>query len=115
MSRIVNQAAVAFARELIEDGRVDRERGDWQEVEPTPDEENSYIEENGWDAYGRWFLAVDAEADRQTKGSYSFPIGDFRRIVRAGVIAAEARAGQYDHTEIEAAAKGLLEVIDTDS
>ena len=66
----------------------------------------------GWDAYGRWHLGVDAEKDRDTKGHYKFPYGDFRDVHRCGVLAAESRAGQRKYADIELAAAhlhGMLE------
>jgi hypothetical protein len=58
---------------------------------------------------------VDKSADRQTKEAWSFPIGDFRKVHRAGVIAAESRAAQFHHAEIRDACKALLELIDAEA
>ena len=57
-------------------------------------------------------FGIDKSADRETKGAYSFPYGDFRRVHRSGVISAESRAGQHDHLEIRDALKKLLDLID---
>lgn len=109
----LNKPAYEHARSLIRDGSVvTDERDAWSEAAPTPDEENAYIEREGWTAYSHWHLGVDRSENPETKGAYSFPYGDLRRVHRSGVIAAESRAGQFDHAEIEDACKALLALID---
>jgi hypothetical protein len=109
----LNEPAVRQARALIRDGKVVRdEPGDWSEAVPTADEENGFIESDGWTAYAHWHLGVDASENRETKQAWSFPIGDFRKVHRSGVIAAESRAAQNDYTGIRDACKALLELID---
>ena len=109
----LNQPALRHARALVRDGKVVRDDRDaWSEAAPTADEENSFIERNGWTEYSHWHLGIDKQEDAETKGAYSFPIGDFRRVHRSGVISAESRAGQYDHDEIRDALKKLLDLID---
>jgi len=111
----LNEPALRHARALVRDGKVVRdERDAWSEAAPTADEENSFIERNGWTEYSHWHLGIDKQEDAETKGAYSFPIGDFRRVHRSGVISAESRAGQYDHDEIRDALKKLLDLIDED-
>ena len=109
----LNQPALRHARALIRDGKIVRDGpGDWSEAQPTPDEENAFIERDGWTEYAHWHMGIDKSADRETKEAYSFPFGDFRKVHRSGVIAGEGRAAQFDHTEIRDALKGLLELID---
>jgi hypothetical protein len=111
----LNKPALEQARSLVRDGKVVRdERDDWSEAAPTADEENAFIEREGWTAYSHWHLGVDRDENPETKQAYTFPYGDLRRVHRSGVIAGESRAGQYDHTEVEDALKGLLELIDAD-
>jgi hypothetical protein len=111
----LNEPALRQARSLIRDGKVVRdERDDWSEAAPTADEENNFIEREGWTAYAHWHLGIDKDENPETKKAYSFPYGDFRRVHRSGVISGESRAGQYDHDEVEAALKKLLELIDAD-
>jgi len=109
----LNEPALRQARALVRDGKVTRdERDDWSEAAPTADEENSFIEREGWTEFAHWHLGVDKSENRETKQAYSFPYGDFRTVRRSGVISAESRAGQYDHAEIRDALKSLLELID---
>ena len=111
----LNQPALKHARALVREGKVVRDDRDaWSEAAPTPDEENAFIEREGWTEYAHWHLGIDKSEDRQTKGAYSFPFGDFRKVHRSGVISGESRAGQHDHAEIRDALKALLDMIDED-
>ncbi|MET0673758.1 MAG: hypothetical protein ABWY37_09720 [Microbacterium pygmaeum] len=109
----LNQPALTHARALVREGKVvTDDRDDWSEAAPTADEENAFIEREGWTAYSHWHMGIDKSENAETKGRYSFPFGDFRKVHRAGVIAGESRAGQFDHIEIRDALKKLLELID---
>ena len=57
-------------------------------------------------ANGIWELQREA---REYQGNYEFPYGDFKDVHRCGVLAAESRAGQYQHYDIENAAAHLME------
>lgn len=115
MSIELNKPALQNARKLVRDGKVVRdERDEWSEAAPTADEENSFIEDQGWTEYSHWHLGIDRSAGAETKGAYSFPFGDFRRVHRSGVISGESRAGQYDHDEIREQLRRLLDLIDDD-
>ena len=111
----LNRDALKHAEKLIADGDVVRdERDDWSEHAPTADDENRMIDRDGWDDYAAWHLGIDRQESDETKGRYSFPFGDFRKIHRCAVISLESRAAQYDHDEIARAAKRLLGQIDAD-
>ena len=112
----LNEPALRQARSLVRDGKVVRdERDDWSEAAPSADDENAFIEREGWTAFSHWHLGIDKSAKPETKQAYSFPYGDFERVHRSGVISGESRAGQYDHTEIERELKKLLDLIDSES
>ena len=116
MATRLNETALRHARSLVREGRVVRdERDDWSEHAPSTEDENRFIEKEGWTEFRHWHLGIDRSENRETKQAYSFPFGDFRKVHRGGVIAGESRAGQYDHTEIRDALKGLLELIDEGS
>jgi hypothetical protein len=103
------------AHELIEHGRVTRDkRDDWSEHKPSAEDENEFIRRHGLEEFGKWHLGVDPNEDTQTKGHYTFPYGDFKTVHRCAVISAESRAGQYKHLDIEKAAKELLTMIDAE-
>lgn len=64
--------------------------------------------------------APDGESGRRhreahdTKGRYSFPFGDFRRLHRCEILAIESRAAKNDHADNAKAAKSLLNELDKD-
>lgn len=115
MAITLNRDALTHAEKLIERGEVVRdERDDWSEHAASTDAENRFLEREGWDAFADWHLGVDPQESEETKGRFSFPVGDYRKVHRCAVISLESRAAQYDHDEIAAAAKRLLEKIDAD-
>jgi hypothetical protein len=109
----LNQRAYEHARRLIQDGRaVVDERDDWSEHRPSAAKENAFLQQHGFGEYQKWHLGVDDEEDRDNKGRYKFPYGDFEAVHRCGVLAAESRAGQRKYLDIESAAAhlhGMLE------
>jgi hypothetical protein len=109
----LNHEALDHAKRLVREGKVSRdERDDWSEHAPTAAEENSFIDDHGFEEFARWHLGEDASENAETKGRYSFPFGDFSRVHRCGVISAESRAAQNDHDTVATAARELLALID---
>jgi hypothetical protein len=109
----LNSASFDHAKRLIKDGKyVLDDRDDWSEHQPTTAQENAFIAEHGYEAYGRWHLGVDDSRPADTKARYSFPYGDFNDVHRCAVLSAESRAAQNDHEDIKSAAAhlhGMLE------
>jgi len=109
----LNRRAYDHAKQLVADGRVVLdERDDWSEHQPTARDENAFIESHGYGEYAKWHLGIDDEMGDETKARYKFPYGDFERVHRCGVLAAESRAGQRKYADIESAAAhlhGMLE------
>jgi hypothetical protein len=87
-------------------------RSAWSGDHPFTSQENEFIERQGFGKYGDWHLAINYEEPEETKKRYEFPYGDFKKVHRCGVLAAESRAGQYKHADIEEAAAQLLAMID---
>ena len=113
----LNQRGYEHARQLVADGKVilDR-RDDWSEHRPSARDENRFIEEHGIDEYARWHLGVDEEQPARNKSRYKFPYGDFESVHQCAVLAAESRAGQNKHFDIERAAAhlhGMLQALMT--
>lgn len=108
----LNNKAVLFAESLINQGRVNR-TADWNNAKPRPDTSDEYLESHTHEEYSKWFLGIDPSIDDQTKEHYSFPIGNFKEIYRSGIIAAEQRAAQYGHKDIQQTARKLLDMIVT--
>jgi hypothetical protein len=111
----LNRKGYEHARKLIRDGDVVRdERDDWSEHAPDADQENRFVDKNGWGEFSEWHLGVDDDASEETKGRFSFPYGDFKKIHRCAVISAESRASQHDHADIRKALGELMELIDSE-
>ncbi|SDP77143.1 hypothetical protein SAMN04487914_1377 [Arthrobacter sp. ok909] len=111
----LNTAALRHAKQLIKDARIARDsRDDWSEHAPDAAQENAFIDKHGYTEYSTWHLGEDSEKTPATKGRYSFPFGDFRRLHRCAILAIESRAAQNDHDDIATAAKTLLEELDKD-
>ena len=104
----LNQDALDRAQNLIK-GRQYEKDSDWSEAQPSADEENKFIDENGWEAFAKWHLAYDTEASEETKSRYMFPFGDLKKLHRSALIAAKQRAGSEDYEEVQSAADRLLE------
>ena len=109
----LNKQAFEHATKLIEQGKfVFDEKDMWSEHQPSTQEENEYIREHSFGEYAQQFLGIDTDEDEDNKGRYKFPYGDFEKVHRCGVLAAESRAGQYKYYDIEHAAAHLHGMID---
>jgi len=109
----LNPSGRDHARDLIDKAQYVK-GSDWSEAQPSPGDENDFLERNGWEAYARWHLAEDTDESEETKGRYKFPFGDFRRVHRSGLVAAKQRAGEWDYGDVEAAADALLQDVPAD-
>ena len=113
MSVKLNEQGYEHAQRLVREKKVVLDaRDQWSEHQPSTEDENRYLRDHGIAEYGKWHLGIDSSAGEDTKGRYSFPYGDFVSVHRSGVIAAEARAGQYHHQDIELAAAHLHGMLD---
>ncbi len=110
----VNPRAVARARRLIE-GRQYVLDSDWGEIQPTADDENSFLDSHSWDEYAEWHLGLTDGATEETKARYAFVYGDFRRVHRSALIACVYRASEWRHKDVELAAHDLLQQLDQTS
>jgi hypothetical protein len=109
----LNGRAFEHAQRLINEGKVViDDRDAWSEHQPSAQQENKFVDEHGWDEYGKWYLGVDDEADESTKAHWKFPYGDFERVHRCGLLAAESRAGQRKYFDIERAVAHLHGMVD---
>ena len=87
-------------------------QSDWGDVQPSATDENAFLERHSWDEYGEWHLGLTEGASEETKARYAFVFGDFRRLHRSGLIAAQYRAAEWRHKEVELAAHELLQLLD---
>ena len=109
MALKTNGKGLTHARALIAAGKINK--GAWSF---SAADGNKLLGPNGdnWAEYARWFLAVDSDAEPDTKQHYKYPFGKSGQIYRSGVIAAKSRAAQQGETTIADAADALLQAID---
>lgn len=107
----LNKAAVQKAKDLIRKNQYVKE-SEWSQAQPDSNEGNEYLDRHGWEEYGQWHLGIHEQESEETKSRYGFPIGDFQRLHRSGLIAAKQRAAQNDYAEVEKAADELLQMLD---
>ena len=84
-------------------------------MQPTAEDENTFLESHTWSEYAEWHLGLTEGAADETKARYAFVYGDFRRLHRTGLIASHYRAAEWRHKEIELAAHELLQLLDESS
>ncbi|HET6456947.1 MAG TPA: HK97 family phage prohead protease, partial [Armatimonadota bacterium] len=108
MSITVNSKGLAHAKSLIAAGKINE--GSWGFS--SADGNSLLGDPPDWAAYGKWFLAVDGDADKETKDHYKYPFGKSGEIYRRGVIAIKSRAAQQGETAVADAADSLLQAID---
>jgi hypothetical protein len=108
---LVNPAGVARCHELI-DARQYVVRSRWQDVQPTAEDQNEFLERHSWDEYAAWHLGLTDGASDETKARYAFGFGDLRRVHRSALIACVFRAAEWDHKDVELAAHDLLQHLD---
>lgn len=111
MALKLNKSGLKYAKKLIKEGKIAIDT-DWSDSQPSPDEENKFIEDHGWEAFANWHLAYDPEENDETKQRYGFPYGDFKKVHRSALNAVQQRAGQYDYDEIGKAGDDLVSMID---
>ena len=107
----VNDNAVTHAENLIKGRQYERD-SDWSEAQPSAEDENTFLDENGWEDFSSWYLAYDTDENEETKGRYKFPFGDFSKLHRSALVAAKQRAGSEDYGAVEKAADELLQRLD---
>lgn len=109
----LNARAFDRAKRLIAEGRyVIDDRDAWSEHQPSTRKQNEFIRQHGYAEYARWHLGIDDEFDEDNKGRYKFPYGDFEKVHRCGLLAAESRAGQRKYYDIELAVAHLHGMLD---
>jgi hypothetical protein len=106
-----NQKAISKAKALIKNHQYVKDSS-WSDAQPSTEEENKFVDKNGWKAFGEWYLGVDDDTHEETKKHYGFPYGDFKKLHRSGLIAAKQRAAQNHYDDIEKAADELLQLFE---
>ena len=112
MSISLNPQAVIFARQLIQEGKIKNDEGQWDQHNPDSSAENAFLEKHELEEYANWHLGLDMSKGENAKGRYKFPYGDFKTVHRDGLIAAKERAAQQGYHDIEKAANELLKQLE---
>ena len=107
----VNSDAVARAEQMI-DARQYVLDSDWGDVQPSAEQQNTFLRSHSWADYAAWHLGLTVGANDETKARYAFVYGDFRRVHRSGLIACVYRAAEWRHKAVERAAYDLLQRLD---
>jgi hypothetical protein len=111
MAVTLNREAVNNAEARITAGDYDS-RSAW---EFTADDGNEILgDPPDWNAYGKWFLGIDGEANEETKDRYKYPFGKGGIVYRSGLIAIRVRSAQQGEMDIFNAAGALIEMIDNE-
>ena len=100
----LHEAGVAHARELIRQGRVDRDS-------PWAPDLHSPGTDGDWKDFSLQFLAEDKSRAADTLDHWHFPVVSGGRVYVHGLRAAISRAGQDGETQVEAAARELLDLV----
>ena len=108
MSVSLNGVGKSHAIALVNSGKVDKESS-WS---MSADDENKLLGDNDWAAYSKWFLGIDASADKETKARYKYPFGKGGKVYRSALIAIKQRGAQQGADSLVAVASSLLEKID---
>ena len=108
----LNDAAVTHAKKLIAEGKVDAGSHWSKSHQPSPEVEDQFAVQHGWEGYGNWFLAVDPDSEQHEKQRYEFPYGDFKKVYREALQAVKRKAAHSKQPAIEKAADELLQLIE---
>ena len=102
----LNQVGYNWAKKLIHDKKINTGKWDWD-----TDAENELLgDPENWDEYSKWFLAIDENANPQTKKRYHFPIGKAGEVYLHALAGDESRAAANGHPEIQSAAHTLFKL-----
>ena len=105
---MVNKVGLANAKALIREGKVNY-NSDWSF--DAGDGNKLLGETEDWSNFSKYHLAINPDAEPNTKAYYGFPFGKDGEIYASAVRAIRTRAAQNNHTAIFKEAGFLLEKI----
>lgn len=110
----LNKEAVEHAKKLIK-GKLEvaKHHSDWSEDKPTQDEVVKYLNTHDMQDYALWFLGINTDFPEESKERYDYPTGDLKIIHISALKDSLKHARHHGHTEIENAAKELIDLIET--
>jgi HK97 family phage major capsid protein len=103
----LNSSGASHASSLVASGKISDDKS-WSA--PSAAASDAYIAKHSMGEYGKWFMGVDAEMDKDTKGHYAYPFSNgFEKVSLRGLRAIISRAGQSGAKAIEEKAKSLYD------
>ena len=103
-----DRTAEANAARRIREG-LTTPSGEWPG--PSAEAENAFIDANGWERYGEFFLGRREGADPETKNFFAYPFSeDFERVSLPGLRAIRSYSARNDETGVFDAAGRLMEI-----
>jgi hypothetical protein len=93
----LNRMAYEFAQKLIKNHLIVIDRDtDWIDHKPSRTRRKAFFEEYGPVEFGKWHLGEDEEIVERSFKRFAFLFGDFAKIHRCALIAAEPEARKLD-------------------
>jgi hypothetical protein len=111
MALKLNYRARTHAEKLIEAGECEH-HSNWNEVKPTQNDTVRFLNTHTLEEYGEWFLAINTNADKESKEYYTMPLGDFSEVHKSALLEAHKIAREEKAQDIEEVIKKLIEMID---
>jgi len=116
MSIKLHKRGYDHAVEIIKRGlEIEHDKGNWNEVKPTRDEEVRYLNTHSLEEYGAWFLGIDSSREEQGKVQYYYQFGDFGMVHLSALENIIQEAGKQNHPDIKDAAQKLVQMIQQQS
>jgi hypothetical protein len=107
----LNYNAYKQAESIVLRAKVDS-ASIWSLAKPDQNAENEFLRKQGWQSYGKWFLAYDPSKEEGSKEYYQFLYGDFDKVHRSALVAIQEIAEEHNYADIKTAVKELLRQID---
>ncbi len=111
MPLVLNPTGLEQALKLAEQAQF-RLNTIWSNNRPTDTAADSYIDQNGLDAYAAWHLAIDPTLPETSKARYQLPYGDFKSVHYSGVRSIKQIAERDGEAELRDAADEILDLLD---
>jgi len=103
----LNQVGVSHAKVLIAAGQISDEAWEFTAA----DSDKLLGAGSDWANYGKWFLATDRMAAKESKEYFKYPYGKEGKIYRRALASIRSRASQQKATAVYDAAGELLDAI----
>ncbi|MCA9906409.1 MAG: hypothetical protein KC547_21285 [Anaerolineae bacterium] len=110
MTIVVNQEGLEQAIKLVEKADF-RLNSVWAENRPSTAAEDRYIADQGLNAFGLWHLAINTDAQEDSKERYAFPYGDFRSLHSTSVEQIRHQAQLNGQGDLVQAADEILDLL----